>query len=199
MGKTKDIETAIEGILFAAGESVEIKRICECLGISGEQAEEAIKELRDYYNYERRGIRLIVLEDSCQLCSAPELSETIVRTLETRKPPKLSPAALETLSVIAYYQPTTRGYIEQIRGVDSSYTVGLLLDRGLIEEAGTLAVPGRPRLFKTTKDFLRTFGMSTLDELPELGDGGHVEPAAPLDEEGGQIAISLLPDKGESA
>ena len=98
------------------------------------------------------------------------MGELIQKTLETRKPPKLSPSALETLTIIAYYQPTTRGYIEQIRGVDSSYTVGLLLDRNLIYEAGTLAVPGRPKIYRTTENFLRTFGMESLDELPDLVD-----------------------------
>lgn len=186
----KEISAAIEGILFAAGESVDIKRICECIGIDRAVAEQVLKELGDYYSFERRGIRLVMLEDSCQLCSAPELGELIQRTLETRRPPKLSPAALETLSVIAYYQPTTRGYIEQIRGVDSSYTVGLLLDRGLIEEAGTLAVPGRPRLFRTTKNFLRTFGLSSLAELPELGDGSLLDNSGR--EADGQISIRSI-------
>ena len=130
---------------------MELGRICTCLEIGEQQAEEAVKSLADSYSYEQRGIRLVRIENSVQLCSAPELADIITKTLETRKPPKLSPAALETLTVIAYYQPTTKAYVEQIRGVDSSYTVGLLLDRGLIEQAGTLSVPGRPRLFRTTK------------------------------------------------
>ena len=166
----KETAYAIEGILFASGESVDMERICRCLEISEADAEEAVKLLSDGYSFERRGIRLVRMENSVQLCSAPELSEIIQKTLETRKPPKLSAAALETLTIIAYYQPTTRGYIEQVRGVDSSYTVGLLLDRNLICEAGTLPVPGRPKLYRTTENFLRTFGMESLEELPELVD-----------------------------
>ena len=166
----KEIVSAVEGILFASGESVDISRIARCLEVSREQVERAVRELADFYSYERRGIRLLRMDDSVQLCSAPELGELIQKTLETRKPPKLSPAALETLTIVAYYQPTTRGYIEQVRGVDSSYTVGLLLDRNLICEAGTLAVPGRPKLYRTTENFLRTFGMESLDELPDLVD-----------------------------
>lgn len=193
---------AIEGILFAAGEPVELSRICTCLELSEEQAEEAVRALADGYRFEQRGIRLVRIENSVQLCSDPELADLITRTLETRKPPKLSPAALETLTVIAYYQPTTKAYVEQIRGVDSSYTVGLLLDRGLIEQAGTLSVPGRPRLFRTTKLFLRTFGLQSLEELPELGDDElMIETAVETKTQvEGQMSITLQPQerKGEA-
>ena len=192
-----EISAAIEGILFAAGDSVNIERICECLEISEAEAEEAIKNLSDFYSFNQRGIRLLRLENSCQLCSAPELGDIILKTLETRKPPKLSQAALETLTVIAYYQPTTRGYIEQIRGVDSSYSVGLLLDRGLIEEAGTLNVPGRPRLFRTTESFLRAFGLNSLGDLPELDESGMpsvTEDASVQDE---QLTIDFSSNTGE--
>ena len=127
-----------------------------------------LRKLEDYYSYERRGIRLIRMEESYQLCSAPEYADVIRRTFEIRKPAKLSQPALEVLTIIAYYQPTTRAYVDQIRGVDSSYTVGLLLDRKLIEECGRLQVPGRPRLYRTTKNFLRAFHLSSLEELPEM-------------------------------
>ena len=102
------------------------------------------------------------------MCSAPEYADGIRKALESRKPPKLSQPALEALAIVAYFQPVTRAYIEQVRGVDSSYTVGLLLERGLICEAGRLNVPGRPMQFRTTKAFLRSFGLSSLDDLPEL-------------------------------
>jgi len=166
----KELSAAVEGILFASGESVSLDRLSLCLGVPMPELEEAVKSLQDFYSYERRGIRLLRMEDRVQLCSAPELSDLIQRTLETRKPPKLSQAALETLTVVAYYQPTTRGYIEQVRGVDSSYTVGVLLDRGLICEAGTMPVPGRPKLYRTTENFLRTFGLRSLEDLPPLVD-----------------------------
>ena len=110
------------------------------------------------------------MNDLLQLCSAPDYAETIRKAFEIRKPAKLSQPALEVLTIIAYYQPTTRAYVDQIRGVDSSYTVGLLLDRGLIEECGRLQVPGRPRQYRTTKQFLRAFHLSSLKDLPELPD-----------------------------
>jgi segregation and condensation protein B len=102
------------------------------------------------------------------MCSAREQADFITAALETRKPPKLSASALETLTVIAYYQPTTKAFIEQIRGVDSSYTLGVLLNKNLITECGRLNVPGRPIQYKTTPDFLRTFGLESLEDLPEI-------------------------------
>ncbi|MCD7947486.1 MAG: SMC-Scp complex subunit ScpB [Oscillospiraceae bacterium] len=168
--EVKELESTIEGILFAAGDAVETGRICAVLEVDKPTVDAVCKRLADYYRYERRGIRLLKLEDAYQICSAPEFAEVIRRTLETRKPPRLSQAALEVLSVIAYYQPTTRAYIDQMRGVDSAYTVGLLLERELIETCGQLAVPGRPNLYCTTQCFLRTFGFSSLEELPELPD-----------------------------
>ncbi len=164
----KEIESAIEGILFAAGEPVGVERLCLTLEIDRATAEAVCQRLADYYSYERRGIRLIRLENSYQLCSAPEYAELIRKAFESRRPAKLSQPALEVLAIIAYYQPTTRAYVDQVRGVDSSYTVGLLLERELIEECGRLAVPGRPILYRTTQTFLRSFGLSSLEELPEL-------------------------------
>ena len=178
----KEIESAIEGILFAAGEPVGVERICMTLEIDKATAEAVCQRLSDSYSYERRGIRLIKLENSYQLCSAPEYADVIRKAFESRKPARLSQPALEVLSIIAYYQPATRAYVDQIRGVDSSYTVGLLLERELIEESGRLAVPGRPILYRTTRNFLRSFGLSSLEELPEL-------PAA--SREGEQMALEL--------
>ena len=164
----KEIASAVEGILFAAGEPVDIKRICLALELDRETAETVLRQLGDGYAFERRGIRLLRMEDSYQLCSAPEYADVIRKAFEVRKPAKLSQPALEALTIIAYYQPTTRAYVDQVRGVDSSYTVGLLLDRGLIEECGRLQVPGRPILYRTTKHFLRSFHLSSLDDLPEI-------------------------------
>ncbi|WP_186564547.1 SMC-Scp complex subunit ScpB [Lawsonibacter celer] len=178
----KEIESAIEGILFAAGEPVGVERICMTLEIDKATAEAVCQRLSDSYSYERRGIRLIKLENSYQLCSAPEYADVIRKAFESRKPARLSQPALEVLSIIAYYQPATRAYVDQIRGVDSSYTVGLLLERELIEECGRLAVPGRPILYRTTQNFLRSFGLSTLEELPELPN------ASPED---GQITLEM--------
>ena len=164
----KEIEAALEGILFASGEPVHIDRICLALELDRATAELVLQKLGDYYSDERRGIRLVRMEDSWQLCSAPEYADSIRKAFEIRKPAKLSQPALEVLTIVAYYQPTTRAYIDQVRGVDSAYTVGLLLERGFIEECGRLQVPGRTRLYRTTKRFLRDFHLSSLDELPEM-------------------------------
>lgn len=164
----QDIKFVIEGILFAAGEPVEVERLCQVLELEEETVQRAIQELSDQYAFERRGIRILRLENSYQMCSAPEYAAPIRKVLETRKPPQLSQAALESLAIIAYFQPATKAVVEQIRGVDSSYTVNLLVERGLIEEVGRLSVPGRPVLFQTTKHFLRCFGLTSLAELPPL-------------------------------
>ena len=164
----RDIESAVEGILFASGESVHIDRICLALSLDRTSVETVLQKLGDFYSYERRGIRLIRMNDSYQLCSAPDYANIIRRAFEIRKPAKLSQPALEVLTIIAYYQPTTRAFVDQVRGVDSSYTMSLLTERKLIEECGRLQVPGRPHLYRTTKEFLRVFHLSSLDELPEL-------------------------------
>ena len=184
----KELESAMEGILFASGEPVQIDRICTALDLDRPTAERILQKLMDYYAYERRGIRLLRMEDSWQLCSSPDYADVIRRAFEIRKPAKLSQPALEVLTIIAYYQPTTRAYVDQIRGVDSSYTVGLLLDRHLIEECGRLQVPGRPRLYRTTQAFLRAFHLRSLDDLPEMpgidGDG-----QLRLDEQGNLLEL----------
>ena len=145
-------------------------RLSLILGVDEEDVFAAAKELADEYSFDQRGIRLLRLDNKLQLCSAPEYAAVITKTLEQRKPPMLSQPALETLAIVAYFQPVTRAYIDQVRGVDSSYTVGVLLDRGLIERCGKLDVPGRPSLLRTTDVFLRTMGVSSLEELPELPD-----------------------------
>ena len=164
----KEMQTAAEGILFAAGEPIHIDRICLALGTDRPRAEEALQRLADYYAFERRGIRLVRMEDNYQLCSSPDYAEVIRRAFEIRKTAKLSQPALEVLAVIAYYQPITRAQVDQVRGVDSAYTIGLLLDRNMIEECGRLQVAGRPRLYRTTQTFLRSFHISSLKELPPL-------------------------------
>ena len=172
----KEIEAAVEGILFASGEPVGIDRVCVALDLDKPTAELVLQRLQDYYSYERRGIRLLKMDDSYQLCSAPEYGDQIRRAFEIRKPAKLSQPALEVLTIIAYYQPTTRAYVDQIRGVDSSYSISALLNKKLIEEAGRLNVPGRPIQYRTTPDFLRTFGLSSLEELPEIEKVSFSEP-----------------------
>ena len=164
----KEIESAIESILFASGEPVHVDRICVAMEMDRPTVEQVLQKLMDYYAYERRGIRLLRIEDSWQMCSSPDYADIIRKAFEIRKPAKLSQPALEVLTIIAYYQPTTRAYVDQIRGVDSAYTMGLLQERKLIEECGRLQVPGRPRLYRTTKNFLRAFHLSSLEDLPEM-------------------------------
>ena len=193
----KDIEAAVEGILFASGEPVAVDRICVALNMDRPTVELVLQHLQDYYSYERRGMRLVRMEDSWQLCSAPDYGEVIRKAFEIRKPAKLSQPALEVLTIIAYYQPTTRAYVDQIRGVDSAYTVGLLLDRKLIEECGRLQVPGRPHLYRTTKQFLRAFHLTSLEDLPEMPDFGG-EGQMRLDESGQIVDPSTKPQITES-
>lgn len=177
-----ELSAAVEGILFAAGEPVPVERLALALEIDSSQIEEICTALSDQYRYERRGVRLVKLGSAYQLCSAPEHADVIRRALEGRKPARLTQTALEVLAIVAYFQPITRAYIDQIRGVDSAYTVSQLAERELIEECGRLPVPGRPIQYRTTQTFLRSFGISSLDELPEL-------PGVPAEEE--QAARSM--------
>ena len=192
----KELESAAEGVLFAAGEPVHIDRICLALGTDRPRAEEALQRLMDYYAFERRGMRLVCMEDSWQLCSAPEYADIIRRAFEIRRPARLSQPALEVLAIIAYYQPTTRAYVDQIRGVDSAYTMSLLLDRKLIEECGRLQVPGRPHLYRTTSQFLRAFHLTNLEDLPDLPDFG-VEGQMRINENGEIVDAEAEPEEGE--
>ena len=172
-----EVDSIIESILFASGDPFPVERLMALLDLSREEVLAAARRIGDGYRYENRGIRLLILEDSLQLGSAPENADWVRRALDTRKPARLSPAALEVLAIAAYFQPVTRTYIEQIRGVDSSYTVGLLVDKGFLEPCGRLDAPGRPMQFQTTAAFLRVFGLESLEELPAYGDAGEAEQA----------------------
>ena len=163
-----ELQRTLMAILFAAGEPVSVQRLAQTLERDPDEIRRETRQLMDALSFHRSGIRIVQLEDAFQMCSAAEQAEFVSRTLETRKPPKLSQSQLETLTVIAYYQPATKAYVEQIRGVDSAYSVSALLTKKLICEAGRLNVPGRPILYRTTPDFLRVFGLESLDELPEI-------------------------------
>ena len=167
-----ELTAALEAILFAAGDPVPAARIAQVLGVELADVLSAADALAAELADRGRGVRLLKLDADLQLCSAPEYAQVIAHALETRKPPRLSPSALEVLAIVAYFQPVTRVYIDQIRGVDSSYTVGVLTERGLIEPAGRLEVPGRPTLYRTGDAFLRTMNISSLSELPTLPDVG---------------------------
>ena len=182
----REIKGCIEAILFASGEPVSIDRIAAVLGVDAALVSDASLVLRDEYSARAAGIVLVRIENTLQLCSAPTFSDHIRLALETGKQPRLTQPALEVLAVVAYFQPVTKAYIEQVRGVDCSYTVSLLQTRGLIEVRGRLAVPGRPSLYGTTPAFLRTFGIASIDELPEL-------PATAPREDGQLVLEAELP------
>lgn len=163
-----DLQRALMAVLFAAGEPVAASRLAESLQVDESEIHRECEALISALSYHRSGIRIVKLEDAYQMCSSAEMAEYVTKTLETRKPPKLSPSQLETLTVIAYYQPATKAYVETIRGVDSAYSVSALLTKKLIRECGRLNVPGRPILYETTSDFLRVFGLESLADLPDI-------------------------------
>lgn len=166
----KNGAAAIEAILFASGEPVSLDRLALALEMMKEDIEKLAVSLEARLDMEDSGIRLIRIGDKLQLVSKSEFAEQICSALETRKPPALSAQAMETLSVVAYRQPVTKAYIEQVRGVESSYTVNSLAEKGFIEPCGRLEAPGRPVLYKTTDMFLRVFGLASLLDLPPLGE-----------------------------
>lgn len=172
-----ELQRAIEAILFAAGERVELSRLAQTLEADEMDVEAAVEALADELSFNRRGIRILRLERGYQMVSSGEMADYVTKALETRKPPKLSASQLEVLTIIAYYQPATKAVVEQLRGVDSSYSISALLNKKLIEDAGRLNVPGRPIQYKTTPDFLRTFGLSSLEELPPIEKVDLGEPA----------------------
>ena len=163
-----ELQRAIEAILFAAGERVEVSRLSMTLEVDPDEVISAADALADELAFNRRGIRIMKLDNGYQMVSSGEMADYITKALETRKPPKLSSSQLEALTIIAYYQPATKAMVEQIRGVDSSYSISALINKKLIEDAGRLNVPGRPIQYRTTPNFLRTFGLTSLDELPSI-------------------------------
>ena len=155
-----ELTPALEAVLFASGDPVPVARLSLVFGVPEEDIIVTAAKLAEYYESNARGIRLLRLGNTLQLCSAPEHAKTIARVIEHRAAPKLSPSALEALAIIAYFQPVTRAYVEQVRGVDSSYTVSSLAEKGLIEPCGRLDAPGRPTLYRTTEAFLRVMGIT---------------------------------------
>ena len=164
----KNIECALEAVLFSLGEAVEIERLAQALEVREDEVRDAFEKLKSKYEKENRGIKLIEIDGSVQMCSNPDYFECIKRVTQIEKQAGLSSAALETLSIIAYNQPVTKGTIEFIRGVDCTYSVTRLLERGFIDELGRAETPGRPILYGTTMEFLRCFGLKSLEELPPL-------------------------------
>lgn len=165
-----EIKRIIEAILFASGYPVTFEKLAETIGVGVDEIESVVDEYITEYDNSGlvRGVQLLKLGKACQLATKEVFADYIKAALGIRDGGNLSKASLETLAIVAYNQPVTRAYVEQVRGVDSTYSVSVLLERELIEEKGHLDVPGRPRLFGTTENFLRVFGLSSIDDLPPV-------------------------------
>lgn len=185
------IKGILEAILFCAGRVVKIKELQLALEVNEQDIIEIINDMNEQYKSASRGIEIIKVDDGYQMCTKKEYYEYIYPVIDKRNKPRLSQAALETLAIIAYNPKITRAEIEAIRGVSSDATVYKLLEYNLIEEAGKIDVLGRPMSYKTTDDFLKMFGYSSLDELPEL-------PKYKLDENQQIVIDDLIENKAES-
>lgn len=191
----KKIEGAVEAILFAAGHPVSYEKIAEALQVTPRDALRVAEHLAEVYNSEpTRGIMLLIFADSCQLCTREDYLPYIREALGIRRGGNLSASSLEVLAIIAYNQPVTRTFIDTVRGVDSAYAVGSLMDKELIETVGRLDAPGRPALLGTTDKFLRVFGLSDLSELPEADSVLAAVDALTAPEEGSEPAEGELTD-----
>lgn len=164
----KRMEAAAEAILFTMGNAVEVERIAKALGMSTEATRKMLLAMKEKYDKDERGIRIIELEDSFQMCTDPDLYEYLIKIAKQPKKIILTDVVLETLSIIAYKQPITRIELEKIRGVKCDHAVNKLIEFNLVKEVGRLDAPGRPLLFGTTEEFLRRFGVSSVEELPEV-------------------------------
>lgn len=158
----------IEAIMFAYGEPIGIDKLSEASRIDKDTAAKLVNQLERRYNVQGSGLRIIRLNNTYQIATRPEAAPYVKAALDNYRQTPLSQAAMECLAIIAYNQPVTKGFVEQIRGIDSSSVVNTLFDRGLVEEAGRLELPGRPIAYRTTDTFLRCFGIGSLDELPPL-------------------------------
>ncbi|HHW23172.1 MAG TPA: SMC-Scp complex subunit ScpB [Clostridiaceae bacterium] len=183
MGSITDTEIIIEAVLFASGDPVSLDKIAEIIGHDRKTTRVLMSNLIYKYQNASRGIMIRQIDDGYQLCTKPELDEYIQKLGTVRKRQGLTPAAYETLSIIAYNQPVTRAYIEQVRGVNSDSVIQKLIERNLIREAGRDDSPGKPKLYETTEEFLRVFGFSSLKDLPplEMNDIPEVMENVPLD------------------
>ena len=186
--KMNDLQAAVEAILFAAGEPLEIERIVEALEVETEMVESVLLELKKALDDNNSGICLVKMENLYQLCTRQDYAQEVRKVLEIKKNAPLSNAAFEVLAVIAYNQPVTKAFIEQVRGVDCSGVIQTLILKGLVEERGRLELPGRPLVYGTTPEFLKCFCVNNLSELPELPDH---EDLPKNDELPNQLEINL--------
>ena len=194
----KSLEGAVEAILYAAGYPVKYEKIAEVLGLDVRNTKTLIAHMSEAYNNDdsKHGISLLLFEETCQFCTKEQYAPYIREALGIRRGGNLSASSMEVLAIVAYNQPVTRSFVDQIRGVDSSYAMNSLIDKALIEACGRLDAPGRPMLYATTEKFLRVFGLRSLSELPETEIMLPAKEDLPiLQEDDGQISI----DSEESA
>lgn len=182
----ENLDSIIEAVLFASGEPIEAEKLCDALDIGISEVAAALEQLAQKYA-RGGGIELLKLNNAYQLVTKKELADHVKSVLEIKRSTALSPAAMEALTVVAYNQPVTKGFVESVRGVDSSGVVNSLVEKGLLCEAGRLDLPGRPIAYKTTDNFLRSFGLSSLTDLPELP------------EQSGQITIDEILENANNA
>ena len=197
----KSIEGAIEAILYAAGYPVKYEKIAEVLGLDLRNTKTLISHMSEQYNTEnsKHGISLLMFEDTCQFCTKEQYAPYIREALGIRRGGNLSASSMEVLAIVAYNQPVTRSFVDQVRGVDSSYAVNSLIDKALIEACGRLDAPGRPMLYATTEKFLRVFGLRSLSELPETEVMIPKQETPVLVEDDGQLSIDEDDRAGESS
>lgn len=176
MDDNKDLQTtevknpsaAIEAILFAAGYPMKYEKLAEVLSLTPSEVKRLVSELSEKYSSDEFGIMLLMFPETCQLCTKEQHIELIREALGIKRGGNLSSSSMEVLAIVAYNQPVTRSFVDLVRGVDSSYAMGSLTDKGLIESCGRLDAPGRPMLYGTTDKFLRVFGLNSVDELPDV-------------------------------
>ena len=197
INQLKNLEGAIEAILYAAGYPVKYARIAEVLGLDLRNTKTIIQHMSEEFNGEKskRGVNLLLFDETCQFCTKEQYAPYIREALGIRRGGNLSASSMEVLAVIAYNQPATRSFVDQVRGVDSSYAFNSLIDKGLIEACGRLDAPGRPMLYVTTEKFLRVFGIQSLSELPATETMVPPKEETPIineadtDTDGGQVSL----------
>ena len=198
-----NIEGAIEAILYAAGYPVKYSKLSEVLGLEEKDVKTMVEHMASQYNAEGspRGINLLVFADTCQFCTKEQYAPYIREALGIKRGGNLSASSLEVLAVIAYNQPVTRAYVDTVRGVDSSYAMNSLIDKGLIEATGRLDAPGRPMIYSTTEKFLRVFGINSIDELPETESLDELAKDEAIDKDAlnAQMTIELAPSEAGDA
>ena len=196
------VTAAIEAILYAAGHPITYEKLSEVLGLSPKDIKNMVEAMSEEYNSasSKRGILLLCYPESCQLATKEEFLPYIREALGIKRGGNLSASTLEALAVVAYNQPVTRAFVDAVRGVDSSYAMTSLIDKGLIESLSRLDAPGRPMLYTTTEKFLRVFGLSSLDDLPETElTPAPAEEALAVEEVGFSSALAVMTEADQAA